>query len=196
MLEAAMIRSCSSWILLVCLAIFVAPLGAQNNLVPNGGFATDLSDWDLSGEGTVVWSSADVDGHPGSGSALLGTTEAVAGVRLSPLSVCISLAETGLHRMGASGMPLSGAATGRLVFNYQLRHAADCSGGVSATGGVFLSSLDVWQTVELQATAFSLPATIELRLAIEKDPAGGSFSGHFDDVYVIVDSLIFANGFE
>ncbi|HRQ65682.1 MAG TPA: hypothetical protein PKZ76_12610 [Xanthomonadaceae bacterium] len=191
-----MTRSDSRLLLFALLASASLTVTAQVNLVPNGGFATDLGGWAPSGEGTAVWSDVDIDDDTGSGSALLGNAEATAGQRVYPLEACIVLGETGLHRIGASGMGLSGAASGRLVFSYSLRHAADCTGGASAIGGLFLNSIDTWQSVELSATAFSLPATIELRLGIEKDPAGGSFHGHFDDVYVIKDALIFANGFE
>lgn len=167
-------------------------------LATNGDFATNLAGWTVSGAGEAAWSTLDVDARSDSGSAQLTSREVLAGQehRVYPLTLCIDVTQAGRYFIGGSGRLASGQGSGRLVFSYFARPSDDCSGGASAVGGRFLSSVDSWSQAAAELIVFDPPGSVEIRLGIEKDTAGGELHGNFDDVYLLLDEGVFADGFE
>lgn len=176
---------------------------AQNLLV-NGDFESDLSHWDFP-DATPTWTMFDVNGSPSSGSAYFENTQAAAGTRQIVLRQCVQVVETGAYVFGVSGYtPLAQDSNGNLLGDYYVDlHHADCSGGFSAVGGFYLPSLGTWQTYAtttqsnpaMLVQSLNPDASIMVELIVEKLPAGGSFGGYFDAVYVLRDTL-FTDGFE
>ena len=187
----------------VCILFAIAlPAAAPaQNLLVNGDFAQDLNGWQFP-DATPVWSSFDVNGAAGSGSAF-GTNAAVgAGVRLTVLQQCVPIAnaKAGLYLFSASAFTPSGQVAGNMVAGYIARATPDCSGGAFNAGGFYLPSIGQWLAYT-SGTALRISAppppnlSIQILLSVEKTPAGGNFSGYFDAVYLIYDP-IFADGFE
>lgn len=180
-----------------------APVNTQN-LVANGDFATGLGGWDFP-DATPTWTSFDIHGAAGSGSAYFLNTQAASGIRQYVLKQCIPITQRGTYIFGASGFtPTGQASAGDLVGSYLMDlHHADCSGGYNAAGGFYMTSLGVWTAYATTTPSnpamnvFSLnpDASIEVELAVEKTPTGGSFGGYFDAAYLIRDTL-FLDGFE
>lgn len=178
----------------LALFAFALPAGAQNLLV-NGRFDDGITGWTVRPEGAAAPSPVDIGNSPASGSALLTTNEALAAARVYPLDQCIALTATGRYRIGASGRVVAGPSAAALVWSYFYRASATCSGGSNAAGGRFIET-PTWSGVEQVVEVTTLPATIQVLLGIEKAPAGGAASGHFDDVFVLLDDVTFIDGFE
>lgn len=174
--------------------LFASHADAQN-LLANGDFDTDLSEWMVSGSPTPMWTPTDYAGNAGSGSALIGNADAAANVRLFPLRRCVVLTP-GPYLLSAHGLIDSGQSAGRLVLSYSLRSNTDCSGGVYAGGGVFVQGDGSWRAEQIPLIAMNLPAnSLEIILGIEKDPAGGTLQGYFDGIE-LRDDRIFVDGFD
>jgi len=189
------------------LAGFIASLAdtaCAQNLLANGDFDTDFSGWDTP-EVMPAWSSFDADGSPSSGSVWFANTQAGTSVRQAVVSQCIPITETGAYIFGgAAYTPANQASTGYLVGGYLVDlHHADCSGGYSAMGGFFMTSLGQWTHYAttggfyqpLIVPSLNPEASILIQFAVEKNDAGGSFGGYFDDAYLIRDT-VFVDGFD
>lgn len=178
-------------------------VNAQNLLV-NGDFDADFSGWDTP-ELTPTWASLDADGLNTSGSVWFANTQAGASVRQVVISQCIPITQTGAYLFGgAAYTPTAQASTGYLFGNYAVdAHHADCSGGYSAVGGLFMTSLGQWTHYAttggfyppLIVPSLNPQASILIQFAVEKTEAGGSFGGYFDDAYLIRDT-VFMDGFD
>ena len=177
---------------------------AAQNLVTNGQFASDLSGWQFP-DATPTWAAYDVAGSASSGSAYFVNTQAASGVTLSVLEQCIPVTQTGAYVFGVSAFtPTGQASAGALLGNYSVDlHHVDCSGGCSTLGGFEIPGLGAWAAYAT-TTSFNPPllvqslnpdASIAVELLVQKTPAGGSFGGYFDAVYLIRDTL-FMSGFE
>jgi hypothetical protein len=183
------------------LALAFAPICASaQNLLSNGDFDTDLSDWQFP-DATPNWSSFDVDGSPDSGSAYALNMEATAGTQLVVLSQCVPITQAGLYIVRAYGYADTGQSNGDLVagFKYDLNHT-DCSGPYSGLGGNYIRPHGQWSSYSSGNAiliSYPLPASmsIEVYLRVDKTDAGGSFGGNFDGVSLIRDT-IFIDGFE
>lgn len=182
----------------------IAQIANAQNVLANGDFDTDLSSWDTPVV-TPTWSSFDIDGSPDSGSAWFANTQSGASVRQIVISQCIPIAETGAYIFGgAAYTPTGQTSTGYLVGGYavDLQHA-DCSGGWSAVGGFFMSSLGQWTHYAttggfyqpLMVPSLNPSASILIQFSVEKTEADGSFGGYFDDAFLIRDT-VFMDGFD
>lgn len=190
--------------LLAAAVASIACTAHAQNLLANGNFDTDLSEWNMP-DATPSWSSLDVDASPASGSAYFVNTQADANARQVVLLQCIAITEPGVYVFGAAAYtPTGQAGTGYLVGSYAVDlHHADCSGGWSAAGGFFMQSLGEWQRYAATGGMYPLlivpslnpEASILILFAVEKTEAGGSFGGHFDAAYLIRDT-IFDDGFD
>ena len=183
----------------VALVLVVATTASAHAGTPglaNGDFDSDLSGWDLSGTPAPAWAALDLDGNPGSGSAVLFNTETQTNARVYPLRQCIAFPGPGIVSIEAAGILPAGHVGGRLVLSYISRSIPDCTGGFNAAGGYFLQSNGSWVHGSANLVLNPGPNYIEVSLGIEKDAAGGSLSGNIDAVHVIDRDRIFANGFE
>jgi hypothetical protein len=164
------------------------------NLVTNGRFATNLANWE-SGDGSATWSaeSAIADG---TGSALLTCNAATGGTACSPLHQCIPVSP-GLHLMElALRVPAGQARTGHGYAIAYVYGNTICSSAPVA-GGFFTASIespvwnDRWAVINVPAGG----ASLDLRLTLVKNEAGGEFSVLQDSVRLF-SGLLFADGFE
>ncbi|MGA9335114.1 MAG: hypothetical protein WBV39_12615 [Rudaea sp.] len=183
------------------LVLALPTVSTAQNLLVNGDFATDLSGWQFP-DATPTWSSFDADGAIGSGSAHGTNAQAGADARVFVLRQCVPISQPGLYVFGASGYTPSGQVAGDLVANYFVTLNSDCSGDTTVnTGGFFLPGVDQWQAYT-SGTLLNIPPqspfpamAIRISLGVDKSPAGGSFAGYFDNVFLIRDP-IFSDGFE
>lgn len=184
------------------LAVALCAGASAQNLLSNGDFDNGamLSGWQFP-DATPVWSSFDVNASASSGSAFGTNAQVDAGTRAFVLRQCVSISQSGLYVLGASGYTPTGQGSGNLVANATALTSADCSGTSAIfTGGFFIPSVGQWQsftsgTALVVPSPFTPPLSIQVSLGIDKDAAGGSFSGYFDRLFLVRDA-IFADGFE
>lgn len=191
------------FVLAAMAASIIHPANAQN-LLANGDFDTDFSGWDTPVV-TPTWSSFDADASATSGSVWFANTQADANVRQIVISQCVPIGEKGAYIFGgAAYTPTGQVSTGYLVGGYAVdAHHADCSGGYSAVGGFFMSSLGQWTRYAttggfyqpLVVPSLNPEASILIQFSVEKTEANGSFGGHFDDATLIRDT-VFIDGFD
>lgn len=184
----------------VCGFLLTTSASGQN-LLTNGQFDADLSGWTFP-DATPIWSAFDVNGAANSGSAFGTNAQAAAGARVLVLRQCVLVTQPGFYALAASAFTPAGQVDGGLIFSYRARrNSPACSGGIFNAFGNYMPSVGQWQRYT-SGTFLQIPAplapdtTVEVLLGIDKTPAGGSFSGYFDDVTLVFDPPIFANGFE
>ena len=174
--------------------VAAAPLAAtEQNFVVNGDFDTDLSGWQQSTLPLPTWAALDYRGDGNSGSALIENDSADAGIRLYPLTLCIT-PPAGTYVLSVRGYIASGQTGGRLVLSYAIYNGANCTGNGGGSGGQFLTLIGAWQLQTASVRQVGLATSVEISLGIEKDAAGGSLQGYFDAV--IFSDHLFADGFE
>lgn len=180
----------------VFLLVALAPLAAaaQSNVVVNGDFASaaDLSGWQTAA--SSVWSTLDRNADPTSGSAFASNDSAAANTRLTQLSQCIPLTQRGHYLFGASAYVAPTGVQGGLVMSVIAHPTAGCNSG-GPSSGIFLPSSGAWRDYEFGIGVASLPAAMEVLLIVEKDDAGGTYGGFFDNVHVVLDT-VFLGDFE
>lgn len=175
------------------LAASAPALAANPNLVANGDFfsAADLLGWQ---PGTSAeWATLDRNADPSSGSAYASNDSAGASTRVTQLSQCIPLTQRGQYRYGASGYVGQTSAQGSLIVAVIPYPSADCTGG--SPSGVYLPSNGAWTDYGSSIAVPALPAAIEVLLIVQKDQAGGTYGGYFDNVYLVLDT-VFIGDFE
>lgn len=175
------------------------PAGA--NVLVNGTFDTDLSGWLNPWGYTAVWSSADADGDPGSGSAHLqdefpgnnGTLVIL--VQCLPVSGGETVRVAGDLLLPVHADPL-GFGAGILVFAYS---DTECSADPSyeLDASVWNQSPD-WQHVEASGGVPAGARSLMVGLGVAKR-GGVTETGHayFDNLFVgLWEDGIFTSGFE
>jgi len=177
----------------VLLAVSAPALGANPNLVVNGDFASaaDLSGWQTGS--SAVWATLDRNADAASGSAYASNDSAAGSTRVTQLSQCIPLTQRGRYMYGASGYVGPTSVQGSLIVAVIPYPAADCSSG--SPSGVYLPSSGAWFDYGYSIGVPSLPAAMEVLLIVQKDQAGGTYSGFFDNVYLVLDT-VFTGDFE
>ena len=186
---------------LLCLA---PPALTAQDLVTNGNFDAGLNSWTFP-DASPMWSSFDMNGSATSGSAFFVNTQAGPYVSQLVLKQCIAIAQTGAYIVGISSyIPSVQNGSGYLIGGYSMDlHHADCSGGWSAAGGLFMSSQGAWTTYSttvpsnpvLNVSIRDPEASISIELSVDKTTAGGSYGGYFDGAYLIRDT-VFLDGFD
>lgn len=117
------------------------------------------------------------------------------------LRQCIAIDAPGSYRVEAAGYLVPGDTEGFIVVRYAFRYdSADCSGGMQASGNLFVFTPGEWQhatSIGLDVPAPLPPApTVEIVLSSYKETSGGAVEGYFDDVSLANFDSIFADGFE
>lgn len=165
-----------------------APQVADPNLVRNGSFHTDISEWTWydrfpNAAGTASWSTLDAGGNPASGSILLRDEGwKVAFQRLQ----CIPLNGSTNYRMGAKVRTGAPKARGDALFAVYFYESADCTGEYSSDN--YLNKIvtpaepGVWQ--EYSTTKRTSSKTRSAVLVIASGDTLAPFETWFDDVYV------------
>jgi hypothetical protein len=180
----------------------MAPACAQD-IVANGGFAADLAGWDTQGSSNIVaqWVAVDAGGSPNSGAAQVANSHPTASQGVT-LKQCHPAVPGHTYRLGGKVRVPSGA--GQSLANtavLSLRFADDPACSVFSLGSVTFppspASFDTWITRgPFDRVAPASAQSVQVRLLVSKGPAGGSFTGQFDDVYLIPQDLLFGSGFQ
>lgn len=189
----------------IAASLFVGPLRAQSVAV-NGGFSAaeqldgwfvDPNDPNLSAE----WNALDANGEPGSGSALVGNTSPGASNGVI-ISQCIRVQGGADYRVGGMVRVPSGPAQSLDDrASIAVRWASDTACSVNLGGSVgtaaTVHAFDTW--IQRGPTTRTAPAnaqSVQLRALATKTEAGGSYFVQFDDIFLIPQDLIFAQGFD
>ncbi len=170
------------------ISLAVAPAWADE-LVTNGGFATDLSGWKAFTDANrgAAWSPVDAEGSGSSGSAELTNTATDGGIAETPMFQCAPVQAGEVYRVSAklrvkSGQARTGKANWAVIwypntdcFGNSLEY--DIVGDVTAPGS--------W--VQIQDDYTAPPGALGARIVpgMIKSQAGGTFTAYFDDVSIL-----------
>jgi len=189
---------CARMVLMALLA--VSSTGGAQQLIVNGDFASDLSGWTVSDAPGTTWVAFDYAGAS-SGSVLFTNDMTTADAATINLSQCVVLAKPGRYIVSANGYLPAGQSPGMLYVNAILHLPSTVCQGFGSGHGFFLpATIDAWSSqedtsLELDDIDVLAGASMELRVGIQKTPAGGSIQGYLDAVRVIYDP-VFVGGFE
>ncbi len=168
-------------------AALLLPLAVHaQNLVPNGGFASNLAAWQsFSENGSAAWSSQDSGGSASSGSAFLTGTNPAGGVLNSFLTQCVPVAASTSYTVsGLVRFSEGQTTTGWAEIAIYWVSKNDCIGGYISGSGLLAQKVSsgVWQSYSntFPAPAGALAAYVQL--GIDKIEAGGTLSAWVDDV--------------
>ena len=169
-------------------ALAAAPIDAQN-LVRNGTFDTDVSDWPTGGPAAQVsWSPQDANGSPSSGSAL------IANVSTGPsngegIQQCVSgpgiVAGVRYTYGGKVRIPSGQARTGFVMFGLRWYASPDCSGNAEDQPRVDTRVLGAWVSLEDVSVAPAGSRSVEVLAFPSKAEAGGELHALFDDIFLL-----------
>ncbi len=187
----------SRWVrrlaLIVILSLSPMSPAVAQNLVIDGGFASGLTSWRLTGEGSAATSIDDINNDPSSGSVLLRNAEIVANTRTHPIDQCITINLPGEYVIGASSRIEASQAPGRATLSYQLYTGSNCDGGIGSGGGRFIPPAPTWTAIEFFFRIDIVPVTLLVRIGVDKPDAEGSLEFQADQVYL---EPVFRSGFE
>lgn len=189
----------SGTLFLLALVVPSASL-ADDNLLANPGFDTDLSDWTLSGSPTPQWDSLDAEDSSSSGSAFLINSESTENSDVEYLSQCIDITP-GVYRLSLDAFIPAGQSTnGEVVLRYVGYADPGCTGNQWTVGGKILDAIGDWQREETLRSATTNQVgslgSLEFRVAIRKDEAGGNFEAYVDNAVLAPVDLIHSDRFE
>lgn len=173
--------------------------GGAQQLIADGDFDRDLSGWNVSVAPGTTWAPFDHAGAS-SGSALFTNDMTTAGAATTNLTQCVVLAKPGRYVVSANGYLPAGQASGNLYVNSILHiPTTACQSLGDAHGFLLPATIGSWSqestSIEIDAIDALAGASIEVRMGIQKTPAGGSIQGYIDAVRVIYDP-VFVDGFE
>jgi hypothetical protein len=169
------------------LAGLLLPLAVcGQNLLANGGFATDLAAWQsFSDNGSAVWSSIDSGGSASSGSAFLTGTNATGGVLNTFLAQCVPVAAGTAYTVSDRVRFLEGqSTTGWAEIAIYWVSAGNCVGGYISGSGLLAQKVSsgVWESPSDTFTAPAGAVAANVQLGIDKIEPGGTLSASFDNV--------------
>lgn len=171
----------------ICL---IAPHVGAQNLVLNGTFEGDSSNWtDSVVEGTFVFDSLDYVGGAGSGSGLTTITSTGAMWTGNAIQCIPGISDANLYDWGARVLIPSGhSTTGYAYIQLVWYSTAACSGAPLATGTatnlVPATTTDTWVStrIDSQAPPAGAQSAIIL-LSVAKTSVAQPLSAHFDGVF-------------
>jgi hypothetical protein len=156
--------------------------------VANSEFDTDVSHWTAEANATLVWSSRDLLGEPGSGSALVTSSDEIdaAGDSFAAAEQCVAVSTGQVIDIFAISYIDADQVAGRASISLWFFPTAGCPGDTSS---------EVYETTEQFATqtVISLRGTkavpdgmqsMRVRLGAIKPFQADSFSVRFDDVLI------------
>jgi len=165
-----------------------APIGAEN-LVRNGNFNTDVSDWPAEDSyAQVSWSPLDANGSPSSGSAL------VANVSTGPsngigIHQCLSgpgiVAGASYTYGGRVRIPSGQARTGFVMFGLRWYDSPDCSGNAEDQPRIDTRVLGAWVSLQDTSAAPAGARSVEVLAFPSKAEAGGELDALFDAIFLL-----------
>lgn len=157
---------------------------AQDNLVANSGFDTDLAGWDNLFGRSAVWSALDASNSPASGSALVSNELVSVGGTPTVLSQCVVVDPNTQYRLRAqafvpAGQPeFSSADASALLFS-----STDCSGEAVAIEAGLLTETEVWGQIEKTFQTAAGVRRARVSLGVFKPNGVSDLAvAHFDNV--------------
>jgi len=163
--------------------------GDAQNLVRNGTFNSDVSDWPTGGPAAQVsWSPQDANGSPSSGSAL------IANVSTGPsngegIQQCVSgpgiVAGVRYTYGGKVRIPSGQARTGFVMFGLRWYTSPDCTGNAEDQPRVDTRTLGAWVSLEDVSVAPAGSRSVEVLAFPSKAEAGGELHALFDDIFLL-----------
>jgi hypothetical protein len=188
-------------------AVIAAP-DLNPNLVLNGGFRVDLSDWDFV-DPAATWNKSDASADPQSGSLDVNEPPPTDLLEISAARQCVVLPAPGKYQLDVKG---DGGPFARLSEDYlEVRWAfrqndANCALLPALNGAIFIPPGSGWTqpdsplVIEVLAAEWTPNATIELELVVERnanDPETSGITGRFDEVSLTLQGdRVFADGFD
>ena len=157
------------------------------NLVANGSFDRDLSNWGwnrpVNGVGTASWSSLDANGSPSSGSMLLHGIATSSRLAYQQLQ-CIPINRSTPYLFGAKVRTSSTSDLGEGYIATFSFPAADCSGDYTRADIQALrpAAPGVWQQFTFAAVSGSRAQAVLVVIGSAANVS--TFDTHFDDVFV------------
>ena len=168
-------------------AVFLLAAGAASadNVLVNGGFASDVSGWTSPPDAFATWVASDATGSPTSGSAQV-TSIAGQGGTITGLYQCVAAVPGTSYDFGARARV--DAATGVTAFvMLSFFSGAGCAGTELSRSSSDSPPIGSWDLVGGKgATAPDGAASMRLLLAVQKAAAGGQATALFDDAYLNV----------
>jgi hypothetical protein len=162
------------------------PLCAAN-LVRNGAFDRDLSEWSADYFAQMTWSPLDANGSTDSGSVLVDNVSAGPS-NGAGISQCVSgpgIVGGAVYTYGGKArIPAGQARTGFVMFGLRWYTSADCTGNPEEQPRVKTSTLDTWVSLQDVSVAPAGARSVEMLAFPSKVEAGGELRAHFDDVFL------------
>jgi hypothetical protein len=159
-------------------------MAAGENLVPNGTFDTDLSNWTTEDGYAPVWSPDDADYAPDSGSGVVGSdTVLTSGPRL--YSACIPVSGGGTYELSAAGTWVEGETLyfTRLHLIVAWWAGTDCGDVDTELARETIGwSGRIWERRTQFVSAPADAASAEVQLEVRTAYVEGPVEAHFDNV--------------
>jgi len=184
-------------LILATLAMGLAPMRtAAQNLLQNGGFASDLSSWQLVGVqgGSALWSPTDSAASPSSGSALLVNDQPCVpqgsgfACPFPGLSQCVGVVGGANYSIGYSALIPAGQKVSGLAFlQFHWYSGNNCdAGSLFSPGFGSAPAVGTWGEEVRGAIAPAAARSLQIQIsAIRSElPPQGNFQVRFDNVFV------------
>jgi hypothetical protein len=163
----------------------------MQSLVGNPDFDSNVDQWTAEAGASLTWDSGDALGKAGSGSALLSTASGMAagsGSGAVAASQCLSVTSGNIVAAYANAFveadqSPSGVASVEVYFF----DAAGCAGTATiyfSTPQPLDAAAGTWLTLKSGLTAPKGTHSVQVRLAIAKQPQAASFRARFDNILV------------
>jgi hypothetical protein len=169
-------------IVLLLLALFEARASAQN-LVTNGGFATDFAGWSPTAGATPTWTAEDATGASGSGSVRIVNGAAAAGTIVG-LFQCLPVRAGVSYGWGGSLKVTAPSGVSAFV-TLSFFGDGSCGGAELARASTNSPLSNGWEAVATKSvTAPAGASSARILLAVQKAAVGGTAQALFDDAFV------------
>lgn len=184
-------------LVLLVAAVVAATSPAEAQLV-NGEFDTDTSSWTVGTNATLMWSSDDSDGDPGSGSADITnvSSSSADAIAVRQCGGTVTPGET--YRLAGDILVPSGQTeTGEARFLVQFYSLEQCTGtnlGAFVSPGIPHTTTDVWTEETFRVVAPANAASIRVGLSVLKWEDVGTLAAMFDGL--VLAEEIFVDDFE
>ena len=177
-------------------ALLIAPQADAQNMVVNGNFDGDTSNWtDGVSQGTFVFDPLNYSGPAGSGSGLM-TITSTGPMWTGNATQCITgVSDAGVYDWGARVyIPSGHSTTGEVYLQLVWYSSTDCSGTFLAsapyTNLVLQTTTDVWTPTRQDDQMPPAGAqSALLLLSVSKTSAAQPLSAHFDGVFFGLDPI-------
>lgn len=165
---------------LLFLLAAATPATAEN-LLANPHFDGSLAGWTAAPG--AAWSSADVAGSAGSGSASGSNSSPEGDLAVLQVSQCVPVTSGDIYDVGVRVLVADGQSrTGSAPVVVQWYDEEGCAGSPVFTETVGTATIPLtWMTISDSLSAPATSSSAVLALFVDKNEAGGTFAAHFDN---------------